>query len=240
MLSQNALIDIFDRLGGQFDPDKRWDVAQCIAADMGVTGMNLSLLGRRDQIIHGYRTSMSEAWQDEYIGENYMSVDPFVTGISKSNDLMLYQPGAASFDDTSRLGKQMNHGFLDAGYRTMVGLPSNGALPELCKFVALCTEMSPDDRFFDQHVGELKVLGGLIKAFVDTGETGIQRGALTPRETEVLRLLALGNQNKSIAYQLDIAEVTVRSHITSVRRKLGAKTREHAIALAITKDLISL
>ncbi|MER0243119.1 LuxR C-terminal-related transcriptional regulator [Streptomyces sp. HSW2009] len=51
---------------------------------------------------------------------------------------------------------------------------------------------------------------------------------LTKREVEVLLLLADGESNRSLARQLDIAERTVRAHVTSLMRKLGARSRGEA------------
>jgi DNA-binding NarL/FixJ family response regulator len=56
--------------------------------------------------------------------------------------------------------------------------------------------------------------------------------ALTPRELEVLRLLADGASNKRIAVALDIAVDTVKEHCSAVYGKLGVTGRVQAIALA--------
>jgi DNA-binding NarL/FixJ family response regulator len=58
-------------------------------------------------------------------------------------------------------------------------------------------------------------------------------GGFSRRESEVLTQLARGLDNKSIADQLCIAEETVRSHMKAVFRKLGARDRAHAVALAL-------
>ena len=55
---------------------------------------------------------------------------------------------------------------------------------------------------------------------------------LTPRETEVLRLLCRGLANKEIARELDLQEVTVKLHVKTLSRKLGAKNRTHAAMIA--------
>ena len=52
---------------------------------------------------------------------------------------------------------------------------------------------------------------------------------LTGRQIAVLALLALGKSNKEIANQLDISEMTVKAHMTSILRKLGVSTRAQAI-----------
>jgi DNA-binding NarL/FixJ family response regulator len=53
--------------------------------------------------------------------------------------------------------------------------------------------------------------------------------ALTPREIDVLRLVAKGNSNKRIAAQLSLTEETVKSHIRSILSKLQANDRTHAV-----------
>ncbi len=63
---------------------------------------------------------------------------------------------------------------------------------------------------------------------------------LTPRETQVLQLLAEGLPNKVIASQLDISEHTVKFHINSIMGKLGAQSRTDAVMRATRSGLILL
>jgi NarL family two-component system response regulator LiaR len=63
---------------------------------------------------------------------------------------------------------------------------------------------------------------------------------LTPREHEVLRLLAQGVNNAQIANALTISEATVRTHIANVLSKLNLRDRAHATIYALKRGLISL
>ena len=63
---------------------------------------------------------------------------------------------------------------------------------------------------------------------------------LSPRELEVLRLLADGKPNKLIGAALSISEVTVKSHVQGVFRKLNVLSRTEAIAVATRKGLLHL
>lgn len=65
-------------------------------------------------------------------------------------------------------------------------------------------------------------------------------GELTPREREVLRLLAEGLPNKTIASQLDISEHTVKFHVNAIMGKLGAQSRTEAVTRAVRAGLILL
>ena len=64
--------------------------------------------------------------------------------------------------------------------------------------------------------------------------------ALTPREIEVLRMLALGLGNKTIAKQLGISEHTVKFHVSSIFTKLNASSRTEAVTLGARFGLIML
>jgi DNA-binding NarL/FixJ family response regulator len=64
--------------------------------------------------------------------------------------------------------------------------------------------------------------------------------ALTPREVDVLRLVAKGNANKEIAAQLSLTEETVKSHIRNILAKLEANDRTHAVAIGVKRGIIDL
>ena len=64
--------------------------------------------------------------------------------------------------------------------------------------------------------------------------------ALTSRELEVLRMVARGLGNKEIAAALDIAEVTVKLHVSHVLEKLNVRDRTEAATAALQRGIISL
>ena len=64
------------------------------------------------------------------------------------------------------------------------------------------------------------------------------RTPLTPRETEVLRLMALGLPNKRIASRLAIALGTVKAHIQAILAKLEARSRTEATVIAEQRGLL--
>ena len=64
--------------------------------------------------------------------------------------------------------------------------------------------------------------------------------ALTPKEIDVLRLIATGNANKEIAAQLSITEETVKSRVKNILDKLGANDRTHAVSIGLKRGIIEL
>ena len=70
------------------------------------------------------------------------------------------------------------------------------------------------------------------------GLHGSSQHALTPREIEVLNMLAEGLGNKTIAWRLGISEHTVKFHLGSIFSKLNASSRTEAVTLGIRQGLI--
>jgi PAS domain S-box-containing protein len=66
------------------------------------------------------------------------------------------------------------------------------------------------------------------------------RGGPTPREREVLALLAAGATDEQIAEMLELSPATVQTHVRNAKAKLGARTRAQAVAMALQHDMISL
>lgn len=103
--------------------------------------------------------------------------------------------------------------------------------------------------FLPKTLGSMAILSA-IKVMVD-GETFMPFGALmseintaegaynlTRREADVLRGIAAGKSNKEIARDHELQEVTVKLHVKTLSRKLGAKNRTHAAMIARDNNLL--
>ena len=86
------------------------------------------------------------------------------------------------------------------------------------------------------HAGQKRIPPEIAAELAEhTGED-----ELSEREIEVLRLVAAGNANKEIAAQLDLAEDTVKRHVTNILSKLGANDRTHAVTIGLKRGIIEL
>jgi NarL family two-component system response regulator LiaR len=79
------------------------------------------------------------------------------------------------------------------------------------------------------------VTAKLMEDVVDGGGRGGTPADLTPREREVAELIARGGQNKRIALELGISEKTVKSHVSSILRKLDLADRTQ-VALYVVRE----
>ena len=67
----------------------------------------------------------------------------------------------------------------------------------------------------------------------------LQRATLTSRAAPIQPGVAGGQTHRDVALKLQISAPTVALHLQNAKRKLGAATREHAVALAIKSGLLS-
>jgi DNA-binding CsgD family transcriptional regulator len=63
-------------------------------------------------------------------------------------------------------------------------------------------------------------------------------GPLSDREREVLEQIARGHSIEDISADLYLSPHTVRTHIKNILRKMGARTRAHAVAMAMSEGII--
>jgi len=85
------------------------------------------------------------------------------------------------------------------------------------------------------HLGHRHVTAGVASALA------AHRGdeSLSPREIEVLKLVAAGNSNHEIGMRLSVSRETAKAHIKHIMAKLSANDRTHAVTLALARGILS-
>ncbi|MBD3624291.1 MAG: autoinducer binding domain-containing protein [Rhodobacteraceae bacterium] len=94
------------------------------------------------------------------------------------------------------------------------------------------------EELWQRHGGAIAFLAHAVHELLIA--TGPPEAELTGRETDCLRYLGMGLRTKEIAHRMGVQPVTVEYHFANARRKLGARTREQALVLAIRAGLIAL
>ena len=110
------------------------------------------------------------------------------------------------------------------------------ALPQDCTSIELRTAVEA------AAAGLTAVRSADVEALTQTDtrrtESAEPGASLSPRETEVLRLLADGLANKEIGFSLGISEHTVKFHVNSILTRLNASSRAEAVAIGIRRGLL--
>lgn len=207
-------------------------------------------LGLSHMVYHSLRTpsiaprppallfTYDRQWVTRYFAERYIEVDP-VIGLGRRSFLPV------DWSDLPRQDGQVVDFFRDA-QRHGVGrhgltIPIHGPFGERALFTLNSTASARLwERNRDRLRPHLLVLGHLIheRAMRLTSARQGESPQLSSRETQCLRHAAAGKLAKAIAFELGIAERSVRVYLTSARHKLNAATIPQAVASALLRELI--
>jgi len=86
------------------------------------------------------------------------------------------------------------------------------------------------------HAGQKRVSSEIAVEIAEHATDDV----LTPREIDVLRLVAEENANKEIAGKLSLTEETVKGHVKNILAKLGVNDRTHAVTIGLKRGIIDL
>ena len=232
-----------ERLRAAEGIEARWRIAHAMLAELGCTAMNAGAVRTGPFEITHMRSSMSQDWLAEYTAEGYIDVDPFVDKIRPERPAA---PGSSLIltdraRDARRKGAALHGNMAAAGYRMAFGAPFDSDIAGERRLVTLFSDLHDPRHWTPEMRDRLQGFSLLANAFLFQREgTALpaDRPRLTGRERDVLLLLATGLKNQRIAARLGVAEITVRMHMAAARRKLGARTREQAVAIAVRDNLI--
>ena len=146
---------------------------------------------------------------------------PDGSGIDLARDLLLFHPDLRVVMYTGEGDAGLVAAALDAGVRGYV--LKAGPFDELLAAIVL--------------VGDG---GAYVDPRIDRSPAPGATPALSPRERQVVGLMAEGLTAEQVAARLDVGVETVRTHVRNAIRKLGARNRVHAIALALERGEVAL
>jgi DNA-binding NarL/FixJ family response regulator len=158
---------------------------------------------------------------------------PELDGLQATRQIREAAPGTSVVVLTMHESDQMVRRILDAGALGYV-LKSDLA-KHLVKAVK---NVSAGKLFLTPRVSDI-VLKGFLKTGNQPGPTENSRPRPTPREVEIIRLLAEGKANKEIAAELGITTRTVETHRARIMLKLGLHSLTELIHYAIRHDIFS-
>lgn len=242
----NLAIDLLDKLSSAKDDEARWLIVNQEIQKLGGTAVNFAMVNLETHSPIWLKSSMSDEWLAEYFERQYFFVDPLISHLSASNASRKVIPGTMRKDEAkSPLDYDLHWGLRDAGFETLQFIPLGSEKEGHKRCFTYCSPHREKDVLNTESKAKIRLVASLASAYmsnpsVDSDAYRLVSYVLTPQERRVLRYLALGTRNVVIAHELGIAEVTVRKHLISIREKLGAKTREHAISIAVSQGLLDL
>lgn len=242
----NFAIDILDRLSSAEDDETKWLIVNDEIQKLGGTAVNFGMVNMQTLAPIWLKSSMSDEWLTEYFERQYFFADPFIKHLQVSNGTTNIFAGTLRKDEAkSQLDYDLNWGLQDAGFETLHFIPLGSEKEGHKRCFTYCSPHLEKEVLNTESEAKIRLVASLASAYMgnpahDSNAYHMVRFTLTPQERRVLHYLALGTRNVAIAYELGIAEVTVRKHLISIRKKLGAKTREHAISIAVSQGLLEL
>lgn len=154
-------------------------------------------------------------------------IDSQLSKLIKPKRLHHLMPGAKVCLFNAKKSRTTPDEYLRAGFN---GVLADSTSPNDLK-KAMGTLLSGRD-FFPEEASHSR------RGFFRSPQRDNKKTVITHREQEILSLMALGLSNKEIARHLDVAEATVKRHISNAFKKLGAKNRVEATQMANEKGLL--
>ena len=186
------------------------------------------------------------AWIERYVEKKYIITDPTIKYLLRTNRSFSWDQAVEAYRDNPqfrRMQKMMldgkSHGLVSGHIFPIFG--RNGLMGAATLGGSTHIELSPVEMMLLETAARstyfklLEFMGGAWVGMITEG-TDI---TLTHREIQALSNMADGLTSPEIAALLDVASTTVDWYGASLQEKLGARNRNHAVALGIRKGLIS-
>jgi DNA-binding CsgD family transcriptional regulator len=243
---QQTLTSTLDRLGGCSHDEQRWACGASLLQDCGSEWMTAGTSPRNRLTDLAVRSTTPEALMQDYVGNRLHFDDPWMQlcASSRSVDLLEISDQTTAIPATrTRLARL----FADHGVRRAVLVPCYGG--QRTGGIVLYNRNAPKEGWEADPMGlqrarlVIAIFSACYRPEADRSQSpGLYRigAVLTGREREVLCWLGSGLQTARIAERMGIEAVTVSKHLAAVRRKLGARTREQALAIAVKEELIAI
>ena len=237
MIFERVVFETAQKFQNLSSDHESWQAAIEAVHSLGGNAVNLAGTTASGSKPAWGRSSMSEAWLKEYSAKNYHRIDPLLKVLISGPEITTIECGTLPSTDPAY---ELNHGLKTHGYGSLCATVSGGRVSGYRALTVFCSPNTLSEVRNEVGFDLLNVVHAIIAANTPTqldqngaNSVSIRTHVLTSKERDILSWLACGLRNDQIAFKAGIAEVTVRKHLASVRTKIGAKTREQAIAFAI-------
>jgi DNA-binding NarL/FixJ family response regulator len=160
---------------------------------------------------------------------------PNLNGLAATRQLAQQNPEQKIIVLTITDSDQVIREALDAGARGFV-LKSDAARD----LVAAVEALQRDRMFFTPRVNDMVLAGFLDRGSIGSSAVNMNSPKLTPREREVIQLLAEGKSSKEVACLLNLSTKTAETHRSNIMRKLDFHSIRDLVVYAVKNDIIQI
>lgn len=241
-MQAKSVEDLIATMQAAPDVSKAWNSATLFFECFGLDRVIYMDLGPSKPRV---MSTMPESWMANYSEHNLVQIDPFMRYCASS--LIPINTGIDYLDDHTYLEDKERNFICEAsetGFRAGVSCMIRANSPAGAAGWNLGSSLPRRDfeHLLSDHGHLLRLAAHFSHEKLARLETETEDGvpALSPRETECLQWLASGLRTKEVADRMGIRPVTVELHLRNARAKLGAQTREQAIAHALAGGYLNL
>ncbi len=241
-------ISLIEQFSKPDEDDCHWLNAVKIAEEIGYSFVTIAAVSKYTEALLWARTTMSPKWAEIYIRKGYIAFDPMIAHMKRSNEHIVFDshaPLPEGVDNPQFL--EFIEDCKNTGYGYFRGIPFNWPTQIVYRIVTFGLMTGESGLETPEMVEKANILAEMISTRIGAPSESIREGVMWPqkamlseREQALLECLAKGYKNDRIAERFGLAEVTVRKHLLSAREKLGASTREQALAIALQDGLLNL
>jgi LuxR family transcriptional regulator len=195
--------------------DKQLGLLEYISTMGCMVGLNVTVRGPEY-----FLSTYPESWQEEYEARNYMFIDPMMYWSMTRTGSCRWS--AVPLNRASPIFKRAKTHDLNFGATLATTVGGRRSLLSIAR---------PDREFEDSELESCMLI------LEDLAQSTFER-KVSIEEIATLRLAADGLSQKEMAYELGIAEPTVKLRLSRVKEKLNARNTTHAVRIALSEKII--
>lgn len=244
---QDLLITALDRLRACRSDSDLWACGSDLLRDCGSDWLTAGTAARGSEAALAVRSTTPDTLMRDYVEQRIYLDDPWMQLCAMSAEPDALDVDRESAAPGSGQKARMSRLFRDHGVWRALLVPAYGGHRPGGIVLYARSAMAADWLRRGDGLRQARLLVAVLACHYrpDTDRSASAelyslRNSLSAREREVLAWLFAGLRTARIAERMGIEEVTVTKHLGSIRRKLGARTREQALAIALRDGLIAV
>lgn len=227
--------------------DERWERANFFLRQLGADAINACAIKADTGEVRWFKSSLEQNVIDAYVAREMYLKDSLVLHATQNGTPITWDAECAFSNSVSQSSRDFAQFVLESGYRLVISHSMPRSLNGIIRNLSYCSKMGLNGF---QRAGLSDAVHSAINSILPwigwpdigscTPDLIRARAALSKRERETLSHLSNGLMNARIAQSMGVTEAMVAKHVQSAKRKLNARTREQAVAIAIMDRMIQL